>query len=140
MDYDAIRHRLKEAIAHREDATPRNVSLKAGLSDSALHKFLTGSSRTMTIEKLQAVARAIDIPLRYLTHGDVGFDVVSDVWDAIPEEKRGQALDILKTFLPADSPLNDMDYAALSAFATSKRMPRNRLNENKDQPKPPSGV
>lgn len=105
MDFQAIRRRIDEVIAHRPGANYRNISLKSGMSDSALHKFMTGAVATMRMNKLANVAAALDVDVRYLAFGEESFDIVSQVWEAIPADRRDQAIQVLLTFADDDDDL-----------------------------------
>ena len=61
MDF---RDRIKAVINERPELTVRKVSLEAGLSDSALHKLLTGSTKSPTLETLEKLAYALDVDAR----------------------------------------------------------------------------
>lgn len=92
-----LRDRIRAAIAAKEGATVRNVSLAAGLSDSALHKFLTGSTKSITVDSLEGIAKALDVSLRYLMFGDEDSENVTHIWDRIPARDKERARRILET-------------------------------------------
>lgn len=92
-----LRDRIRAAIKAKEGATVRNVSLAAGLSDSALHKFLTGSTKSITIDSLEQIADALGVSLRYLMFGDDGTNV-EYLFRRIPKQYQSQALRVLETF------------------------------------------
>lgn len=50
--------------------TVRNVSLRAGLSDSWLHKLLKGEVRSPTLEAIEKLADALDVDPRWLAFGE----------------------------------------------------------------------
>jgi len=93
-----LRARIQRVIDAKDGATYRSVSLAAGLSDSMLHKFMTRQTKSITVENLEAIARALGVSLRHLMFGDPDDDKVSFVWDHIPERRRKQALQVLETF------------------------------------------
>lgn len=87
-----------QALLDEKGLTVRGVSLRAGLSDSMLHKFMTGATKSMTVENLERVAGALDVSLRHLMFADPDDDNVSFIWDHIPSQRRKQALQVLETF------------------------------------------
>lgn len=100
-----IRSRIRQVMAEHPDWTPRNVSLKAGLSDSMLAKFLKpdkpGGIQSITLETAEKIAAALGVNPRWLVYGDAPMVMPSNVvniWDRIPERRRQQALAILETF------------------------------------------
>lgn len=100
-----IRARIRKVLAEHEDWSPRSVSLKAGLSDSMLSKFLNpdkkGGIQSITLETAERIAKALDVNPRWLVYGDAPMvmpDNVVHIWDRIPERRREQALAILETF------------------------------------------
>ena len=92
-----LRQRIDRAMKAK-DLTLRGVSLAAGLSDSMLHKFMTGQTRSITVDNLEKVAEALGVSLRHLMFGDPDEEKVSYIWDHIPERRRQQALQVLQTF------------------------------------------
>jgi len=93
-----LRVRIQAIIDQNPGLTYRKVSLDAGLSDSMLHKFMTGQTKSITVENLEAIARALGVSLRHLMFGHPDDDKVAFIWDHIPERRRQQALQILETF------------------------------------------
>jgi transcriptional regulator with XRE-family HTH domain len=91
-----VKQRIRELIEARDDLSPRNVALKAGLSDSLVHKFLTKESQSMTVRNLEKIADAMGVSLRWVLFGDEA--EVVDIWDRIPVEQRPHARNILETF------------------------------------------
>lgn len=91
-----------QTVIEEKGTTPRAVSLKAGLSDSMVHKFLTGQTKSMTVDNLEKVAKALGVTLRYLMFGegdpDASHDNVTRLWDKIAERDRARALRVLETF------------------------------------------
>jgi DNA-binding Xre family transcriptional regulator len=103
-----IRARIEKILSDRPDLTPRSLSLKAGLSDSMMHKFLTGQTRSMTVENLEKVASVLSVSAQWLIFGDTANLPDSKlfyIWDHIPDEKRDQALRVLETFADDDNGL-----------------------------------
>jgi hypothetical protein len=96
----SVKHRNRDINESRDDLTVRGVSLSAGLSDSALHKFLTSDSHSMMLSNLEKVADAMGVPLYELLVDQpppAPAEVVN-IWDRIPDRHRNQALTILRTF------------------------------------------
>lgn len=83
-----LRDRIREAIDRKPEMTIRNASLKAGLSDSALHKFLSHQTKSITIDNLEKLADALGVSLRWLLFGDPEVENVHFIWDHIPERRR----------------------------------------------------
>lgn len=59
-----IKENIRRIIEAKPGATMRGIGLKAGLSDSALHKFLTKDAQSMSVKNLQAVAEALEVDIR----------------------------------------------------------------------------
>lgn len=93
-----LRARIQAIIDANPEWTYRSVSLAAGLSDSMVHKFMTGQTKSITMENVEKLASAMGVSLRNLMFGDPDDDKVAYIWDHIPERRRKQALDILQTF------------------------------------------
>lgn len=92
-----VRERIKQYIDERADLSYASVSKAAGLSDSAVHKFVTGQIQSMTFEKIEQITKAMGVSLRWVVFGD-GHPDFENVWDRIPEKRRAQALKVLETF------------------------------------------
>lgn len=92
-----------EALIKEKGLTTRKVSLDAGLSDSALHKYLTGQTRSITVDNLEKVAQALGVSLRHLMFGSPQDESLHYIWDYIPDKRRKQALDVLETFADRDN-------------------------------------
>lgn len=96
-----IRARIKAVIDAHPDMTVRNVSLAAGLSDSALHKFLTGSTVSMTLETVDKVAEALGVDPAWLAYGEGSPERASTITKLMkgmdPAQQR-QAIRILEAF------------------------------------------
>lgn len=100
-----IRDRIRKVLDERPDLSPRNVSLAAGLSDSMIHKYLTGATRSMTVENLESVAKALGVNSRWLIFGDapqMPDEKLVHIWDHIPQRRRDQALRVLEAFVEGD--------------------------------------
>lgn len=101
-----IRDRIRKVLAENDDLTPRNVSLKAGLSDSALTKFLNpdkpGGIQSLTFERLKDIAEALGVNPRWLMFGDAPErpdEKLSYWYDQLSERRKKQALLILETLV-----------------------------------------
>lgn len=97
-----LRARIQAIIDAKPELTFRKVSLDAGLSDSMLHKFMTGQTKSITVENLEAVAGALGVTLRHLMFGEPDIENVSYIWDHIPERRRKKALQALEAFSDLD--------------------------------------
>lgn len=96
-----IRERIKAVIDREPDMTVRSVSLAAGLSDSALHKFLTGATDSITLKTVDKLADALGVDPVWLAYGEGDPDLAADVgrlMERIPENRRSEALAILEVF------------------------------------------
>lgn len=96
-----IRDRIKAVIAAKPELSVRKVSLSAGLSDSALHKFLSGSTDSITLKTVEKLAAALEVDARWLAYGEGDPDMASDlssILKRIPEDQREQALRVLEAF------------------------------------------
>lgn len=91
------RERIKAYIDERDQLSYASVSKAAGLSDSAVHKYVTGQVKSMTLENIEKVARAMGASFRWVVFGD-GHPDVENIWDRIPIRRRAQALKVLETF------------------------------------------
>jgi transcriptional regulator with XRE-family HTH domain len=94
-----LRERIKAAIAKKPGATYRSISLSAGLSDSMLQKFMTGQTRSITVDNLEKIADALGVPLRQLMFGDPISDNLVYLADRVPQKNRKQVAAILETFM-----------------------------------------
>jgi DNA-binding Xre family transcriptional regulator len=97
-----LRTRIQQIIDRNPGMTYRSVSLAAGLSDSMMHKFMTHQTKSITVENLEAIAKALGVSMRHLMFGDPDDEKVAYIWDHIPERRRKQALEILQTFTDGD--------------------------------------
>lgn len=89
------RQRLRKLIEQSDRLTFVNVSIRAGLSDSAVHKYCTGRTQSMTTDNLQKVAAAAGVSLRWLLFGEEDSSVVS-LFERIPAERREHAIAYLE--------------------------------------------
>lgn len=94
-----IRERIRWAIDQKPELTVRNVSLEAGLSDSALHKFLTSQTSDLKLGTVNKLAEALSVDPIWLAYGEGDPEPASDVagiWSKIPSQDRPTALRILE--------------------------------------------
>lgn len=92
-----LRARIQTEIERHPGMTWRSLSLSAGLSDSALHKFMTGKTKSLTTDNLEKIANALGVSVRELWWGN-GDGKVSYLWDHIPDDRKDQALRVLEAF------------------------------------------
>jgi transcriptional regulator with XRE-family HTH domain len=78
-----MRERIKTVIDERDGLTVRNVSLRAGLSDSWLHKLLKGEVRSPTLEAIEKVAEVLEVDPRWLAFGDNASGRRADIDDIV---------------------------------------------------------
>lgn len=98
-----VRDRIRKVL--KEDGrSEREVSLAAKLSDSMLNKFLTGQTRSITVDNLEKVAKALKVSFRYLMFGDPDDDKIAYLADRIPKDRKAQAIKVLETFVDEDEP------------------------------------
>jgi transcriptional regulator with XRE-family HTH domain len=90
------RQRLRKLIEQSDTLTFVSVSVRAGLSDSAVHKYCTGRTQSMTTDNLQKVAVAAGVSLRWLLFGEETSPVM-EVFERIPESRRQQAIELLES-------------------------------------------
>lgn len=96
-----IRDRIKSVIEHNPELSVRKVSLAAGLSDSALHKFLSGSTDSITLKTVEKIAAALEVDPRWLAYGEGSPEMaagIESILRRIPEDQREQALRVLEAF------------------------------------------
>lgn len=96
-----VRARIRQ-ILDEKSLSVRKVSLDAGMSDSMLHKYLTGQTRSITVDNLEGVARALGVSMRFLWFGEDQHENVVYYWDKFNERQRRQALRILETLSDED--------------------------------------
>lgn len=89
------RQRLRKLIEQSDSLTFVSVSVRAGLSDSAVHKYCTGRTQSMTTDNLQKVAVAAGVSLRWLLFGEEASPVM-ELFERIPADKRQQAIEMLE--------------------------------------------
>jgi transcriptional regulator with XRE-family HTH domain len=92
------RARIKSIMAEK-GLSARKVSLDAGLSDSMVHKYLTGQTDSITVDNLEKIAKALGVSFRHLMFGDPESDKVAYIWDRISERDRQRALRVLEGFV-----------------------------------------
>lgn len=92
-----MRSRIATEMKKHEGMTVRSLSLAAGLSDSALHKFMTGKTKSLTTDNLEKIAEALGLSVRELWWGN-GDGKIAYIWDHIPDERKDQALKVLEAF------------------------------------------
>jgi transcriptional regulator with XRE-family HTH domain len=93
----SIRARIDEVIDATPGMTYRKLSLAAGLSDSMMHKFMTNSTQSMSIDKLLTVAEALNVDPRWLIFGETAPpDNVINLWDRIADADKPRAMAILE--------------------------------------------
>ena len=96
-----IRERIKAIISEKADLTVRSVSLAAGLSDSALHKFLTGATDSVTLKTVDKLADALGVDPMWLAYGEGTPEQASDISDMIgriPQNRHQEVMAILEVF------------------------------------------
>ena len=97
----SIQERIKQRLNENPNFTMRSASIAAGFSDSMLHKFLTGQTRSMNVDHLEALDAALGVNSRWLIFGDapkLAEEKLVSIWDRNPEVNRPQALRVLETF------------------------------------------
>jgi transcriptional regulator with XRE-family HTH domain len=95
-----IRERILSVINQNADMSVRSVSLAAGLSDSALHKFLSGATESITLKTVDKLAEALKVDARWLAYGEGDPELatnVSKLFDRIAEEDRAAAIRMLES-------------------------------------------
>lgn len=95
-----IRARIRSIIDENADMTVRSVSLAAGLSDSALHKFLTGATDSITLKTVDKLAEALGVDPMWLAYGEGSPERASNVsklFDRMSEEDRATAIRLLES-------------------------------------------
>jgi transcriptional regulator with XRE-family HTH domain len=95
-----IRDRIR-AVLDEKGLSARKVSLDAGLSDSALHKFLTGSTDSLTLKTVDKIADALGVDPRWLAYGEGDPEPAGElthIWERIAERDRDQARRVLESF------------------------------------------
>lgn len=101
------RQRLRKLIEQSDTLTFVSVSVRAGLSDSAVHKYCTGRTQSMTTDNLQKVAVAAGVSLRWLLFGEESSPVM-ELFERIPESRRQQAIEVLESMADV-SPIAAID-------------------------------
>lgn len=96
-----MRARIIAVIESKADMSVRKVSLAAGLSDSMLHKFLTGATDSITIKNAEKLATALKVDPRWLIFGEGDPEEASDIANLIrriPPEWHDKAIAVLEAF------------------------------------------
>lgn len=100
-----VRGRIRQILDENPEWSPRSVSLKAGLSDSMLTKFLNpdkkGGVQSVTLETLEKIAEALGVNARWLAFGDYPRErdpKIVNIFDRIAERNKEQALRVLESF------------------------------------------
>lgn len=96
-----IRARIISIIDSNPEMSVRSVSLAAGLSDSALHKFLTGATESLTLKTVDKLAEALGVDAAWLAYGEGSPERASEItklWDRIADNQRDLARDVLERF------------------------------------------
>jgi transcriptional regulator with XRE-family HTH domain len=99
-----IRERIRSVIDASPEMTIRQVSLKAGLSDSMLHKFMTGQTDSLTIKTAEKLATALGVDPIWLVFGEGDQDEAGDIsnlFRKIPDEDKPVAIRVLRGFMRA---------------------------------------
>ena len=94
-----LRERIEAVLAKRPDLNPRSASLRAGFSDSWLHKLLNGGVRSPTLDSIEKLAEVLDVDPRWLAYGEGDperFPDVGELLARMSEETRAQAVRILQ--------------------------------------------
>lgn len=96
-----IRARIRSVIDQNPTMTVRNVSLAAGLSDSALHKFLSGSTTSLTLDTVDKLAEALGVDPAWLAYGEGSPERatrISALFDRIAKDDQDRAIRVLEAF------------------------------------------
>lgn len=96
-----VRDRIN-SILEEKGLSSREVSLKAGLSDSMLNKFLTHQTKSITVDNLEKIAKALEVSFRHLMFGDPDDEKLYYIMDRISQKRRAQAIRVLETFADDD--------------------------------------
>ena len=94
-----IRDRIRSIINENPEMTVRSVSLAAGLSDSALHKFLSGATDSLTLKTVDKLADALGVDPQWLAYGEGDPEQASEVSNLVArmtKTERERALRILE--------------------------------------------
>ena len=86
-----LRDRIRSVIDADDRLSVRNVSLRAGLSDSWLHKLLNGDVRSPTLEAIEKLADALDVDPRWLAFGEGTPEMFSDIGEMLSRASEDQA-------------------------------------------------
>lgn len=97
-----LRDRIRSIIDSNDELSIRNVSLKAGLSDSWLDKLLKGGVRSPTLENIEKLAKALEVDPRWLAFGEGSPERFADIGDMLSratEEQAEMAREMLRVIL-----------------------------------------
>lgn len=97
-----IRERIRWAIEQNPELTIRNVSLEAGLSDSALHKFLTSQTTDLKLGTVSKLAEALNVDAVWLAYGEGDPERATDLGDKIAQlslEDRATVAQLVDRFV-----------------------------------------
>lgn len=97
-----IRARIRQVIEGNAEMTVRSVSLAAGLSDSALHKFLSGATDSLTLKTVDKLADALGVDPRWLAYGEGTPEratKVEQIMERLDKADQERALRMLEAFV-----------------------------------------
>ena len=86
-----MRDRITSLIDANDKLTVRNVSLKAGFSDSWLDKLLKGGVKSPTLDSIEKLAIALDVDPRWLAFGEGTPERYADIGRMIEKMTEEQA-------------------------------------------------
>lgn len=86
-----LRDRINSLIDADDKRTVRNVSLKAGFSDSWLDKLLKGGVKSPTLESIEKLAVALDVDPRWLAFGEGSPERYADIGEIVSRLTEQQA-------------------------------------------------
>lgn len=86
-----MRDRIRAIIDADDKLTVRNVSLRAGLSDSWLNKLLKGDVRSPTLEAIERLADVLEVDPRWLAFGEGTHERYTDISELIAGLSETQA-------------------------------------------------
>ena len=100
----SIRERIEMVVSLNADMTYRKLSLLSGLSDSMMHKFMSGSTQSMNVDNLISVAEVLHVDPRWLIFGDKHPPYkLAEVWEKISDSDKPRALTVLRSFAETPS-------------------------------------
>ena len=109
QDFDAIVRRLKEVI-NDSKISYSELEKKTGVSKSALHRYVNGSTKKIPIDVIQAIATAVNVSAAWImgweeesspgaeekTPRERKYNEIISLLQALPEEKVTEAIRYLK--------------------------------------------